>query len=123
MPITYWIDETVTIIREEWSGDVSAEDLGDHWRRYLADPRVMMLRRTLVDLRNGIPAFTGTQLRDLITRIVDPVLKGRDWRTAIVVDTSPQFGTSRQYQVFAEHYSRDAIFHDLESAAKWLLRI
>ena len=122
MPITYSIDDAVGIIRETWTGDVSAEDLGNYWRHYLADPRVLGLRITLVDLRHANPTFSGSQLRDLIVRIVDPILKGRDWRTAIVVDTSSQFGISRQYQVFADHYSRDAIFHDLESAQAWLLR-
>jgi hypothetical protein len=60
-------------------------------------------------------------LDTLIRSIVLPVLQGRDWKTAIVVENPAKFGASRQYQFFAERYSRDAIFYDLEKARNWLL--
>ena len=121
MPISYVIDDDQRVIRETWSGEVSAGDLRNYWQQYLADAQVLELRRTIVDLRRATPTFDGAALRELITTVVDPVLKGRDWRTAIVVEKPLQFGISRQYQAFAEHYSRDAIFSDPESAMRWLV--
>jgi len=120
MPISYSIDAQLGIIVETWVGDVSASDLAEYWKNYLANPEVLALRRTLVDLRQANPTFTGRELSALISSIVDPILQGRDWKTAIVVEKPVQFGVSRQYHAFAEHYSRDAIFSDPASALKWL---
>jgi hypothetical protein len=121
MPITYWIDSQQQVIFERWSGDVSASDLARYWRGYLADPQVMAIRKTVVDLRESNPTFSGAELAGLIDTIVRPTLAGRDWITAIVVDKPVQFGISRQYQIFAEFYSQDAIFHDLGRASEWVL--
>ncbi|CAN5923793.1 hypothetical protein BH11MYX3_BH11MYX3_00430 [soil metagenome] len=46
MAITYVIDERLQRIRETWAGSVSGPELGAYWQRYLADPRVLELRRT-----------------------------------------------------------------------------
>jgi hypothetical protein len=121
MPISYTLDEAEGLITEVWTGEIAASDLASHWERYLADPEVLRIRRTLVDLRECRILFKGAELSTLIKSIVIPILNGRDWKTAIVVDDPAQFGVSRQYQAFAESYSRDAIFSDPEDARRWLL--
>jgi hypothetical protein len=121
MPISYTIDEEKGFITEVWTGDIAASDLASHWRRYLADPEVLSIRRTMVDLRECRILFKGAELSSLIKTMVIPILGGRDWKTAIVVDDLVHFGVSRQYQAFAESYSRDAIFSDPEDARRWLL--
>lgn len=120
MPITYSIDSNQGVIFEQWFGEVSTTDLANYWRMYLADPTVLTIRKTVVDLRGSTPTFTGVQLASLIQEIVLPVLAGRDWITAIVVNRPVQFGFSRQYQVFAECFSRDAIFTEPDQALKWV---
>ena len=122
MPISYTIDHEQQIIVEVWTGDVSAADLATYWQRYLADATVMAIRRTLVDLRGCTITFSGEQLTHLIESIVTPILGGRAWRTAILVERPTQYGVSRQYQVFAERYSHDAIFHNYDEALCWLLQ-
>ncbi len=121
MPISYSIDRQKNFITEIWTGDIAARDLATHWRTYLADPAVIAIRRTLVDLRQSRILFTGAELSALVHGLVIPTLKGADWKTAIVVDGTVQFGVSRQYQVFAETYSRDSIFTDPDEALEWLL--
>jgi hypothetical protein len=120
MPITYSIDADLGVIFEAWQGDVTAADLRRYWQAYLADPRVMALRRTLVDLREARILFTGPEFFDLVADVVKPALGGRRWTTAIVVARAVQFGVSKQYQAFAETYSRDAIFEDYDAALRWL---
>ena len=120
MPITYSIDLDRRLIFERWTGDVSGADLARYWRDYLADPQVMAIRRTIVDLRESNPTFTGMELSSLIHTVVFNALEGRDWTTALVVAKPLQFGVSRQYQVFAECYSRDAIFEDPDLALEWI---
>jgi hypothetical protein len=42
--------------------------------------------------------------------------------TAILVGSASQYGTARQYHVFADSYSGDSIFSDEFSALEWLER-
>ena len=123
MPITYSIDRQNRVIEEKWMGTIDKDDLADYWKRYLEDPEVLDIRRTIVDLREAHILFTGNQMEALIASIVLPALKGRDWKTAIVVEQPVQFGVSRQYQVFADRYSKDAIFNNMDEARGWLLSL
>jgi hypothetical protein len=117
------IDREKKLITEVWTGEVQSQDLAAYWKSYLEDPDVMAIRRTLVDLRQAEILFNGFDLDMLVKRIVLPALNGRDWKTAIVVEKSFQYGLSRQYQVFAERYSKDAIFYNSEEARQWLMGI
>ncbi len=109
-------DLELQVIFERWSGPITAEDLGRHWRSCLADPAAMALRRTVADLRGATPGFTSAERARLINETVLPTLQGRDWVTAIIVDQPVPFGISRQHQVFAESCSADAIFDEPERA-------
>lgn len=120
MPISYIIDYDKNLIYETWSGEVSAGNLEIYWKQYLADPAVLKIRRTIVDLRTCNIGFHGADFSLLIETIIVPALKGRKWRTAIVVLEPAQFGVSRQYQVFAATYSRDSIFASVADAEKWI---
>jgi hypothetical protein len=122
MPIFYDIDRKLGIIRERWTGSVTAEDVKLLWTRYLADPEILALRATLADLREATLEFGGAQLRRLVQTVVDPQVQGRDWISAIIVAGPVQLDISRQYQDLADHYSRDAIFFDEHDALEWLLR-
>jgi hypothetical protein len=120
MPIQYRVNSEGGIIEEAWSGTVSIRDLHEYWSAYLADPEVRRLRRTVVDLRAAEIAFTGVELNALVQSLVIPSLGGLDWKTALVVSQPVQYGVSRQYQVFAESYSSDAIFDDVGKAREWM---
>lgn len=121
LPITYSIDKSLGVIFEIWRGDVTADDLGRYWAAYLENPEVLALRRTLVDLREAEIRFSGSEMLQLVLTVVLPVLNGRDWKTAIVVQKPLQFGVSKQYHFFAEQYSTDSIFFEPEPALQWLL--
>ena len=120
MPIQYRIDRERNVIFETWTGEVAAADLGAYWKHYLEDEEVLALRRTLVDMRGCTILFNGRELAGLVDSIALPVLQGRTWTTALVVDQPVQFGVGRQYNVFAESFSNDAIFQDPGSALDWL---
>jgi hypothetical protein len=74
MPITYTIDSSRDIIFESWTGTISAGDLAEYWREFLANPDVIKCRRSLVDLRAASLLFTGPQLEDVVKTVVLPVL-------------------------------------------------
>lgn len=121
MPNSYTIDQENKVITEVWTGEVDAPCLEAYWKRYLADPQVMAIRRTLVDLRAADIRFNGPELLELIQTIVLPTLGRLEWKTALVIEKPLQYGVSRQYQAFADHYSKDAIFHDMHAARRWLM--
>lgn len=120
MPITYTIDYNQKLITEVWTGEIQAVDLAEYWKRYLGDPDVLTIRRTIVDLRQAVILFNGLDMSYLIQSIVQPILAGRDWKTAIVIEKPLQLGISRQYQIFAERYSKDAIFYSIGEARSWI---
>jgi hypothetical protein len=120
MPISYQVDSAKQLILETWDGVVDSSELARYWRHYLSDDKVLEIRRTVVDLRKAVIKFSGAELDYLIHSIVIPKLNGKKWITAIVVDKPYQFGIGRQYQVFAEYYSRDSIFSSLEDAIAWI---
>ena len=123
MPITYTIDYDQKLIMEVWTGEIRAVDLGDYWKRYLANPDVLAIRRTIVDLRQAVIIFNGSEMNYLIHSLVQPILAGRDWKTAIVIEKPLHLGISRQYQVFAEGYSKDTIFYSIEEARSWFCNL
>ena len=120
MPITYILDRSRNIIIETWTGRVSAVDLAAYWRIYLADSEAIRCRRTLVDLRHATILFTGAELAALVRTIVLPALHGKKWVSALLIERAAQYGTSRQYQIFAEQYSSDSIFSHWNTAIDWL---
>lgn len=122
MSITYRVDHELNVIFETWTGEVSTGELEEHWVGFLADREVLECRRTVADLRNCTISFFGADLDALIVKHVMPVLEGRTWRTALVVAQPLQFGVARQYQVFADKYSADQIFADIETATAWVRR-
>ena len=120
MPITYSVDREKKLIHETWTGEIRVDDLQRYWQRYLADPEVLEIRRTIVDLRASVVNLSWLDLDDLIKQLVVPALKGRKWTTAIVVEGPAQFGVSRQYQAFADRFSNDSILATLWEAEEWI---
>ncbi|HEX7978182.1 MAG TPA: hypothetical protein VF461_06240 [Gemmatimonadaceae bacterium] len=120
MPISYSIDRENRCIHETWTGLITAKDLGDHQRRVLTDPVVMVIRRTIVDLRGCRILFSGEQLAELMESVALPLLNGKSWRSAIVVGDPAQKEITQQYHVLAESYSRDSVFDTPEAAMAWM---
>jgi hypothetical protein len=120
MPITYTIDQQQKIIFTKWDGVIDATEISRHWTELLADTMALEIRTSIADIRSTDLQFTGDELHTIVLTQVIPALKGRDWTCAIVVAKPVQYGTSRQYQVFAQSYSSDNIFFDYEAGLAWL---
>lgn len=121
MPITYTVDLERGISEARWTGRITVDDVRDHWTRLLADPDALRFRRSLADIREADFELRGPELDALVRTLMAPALEGRSWKAAIIVEKPVQMGLSRQYQVFAERYSVDAIFTDPDAARAWLL--
>ncbi len=121
MPCTYFIDKRRRVVLETWTGDVTAAMVKSLWKRYLADPEVMAIRRTLADLRQCNLLLTGRDLSHLVDTVAVPGVKGRDWHSAVVVGSPDQYGFSHQFHVFSSIFATNQIFHDYDRALSWIL--
>lgn len=120
MPITYALDHANGVIVTTWTGRVTIGDQVRHWHALLDDPQAMALKRSLVDMRAGTPAFTGAEVRDALPEL-QRRLGGVRWVIAIVVADAVQFGVSRQFEVLASTVTDDEIFEDPDAALRWLV--
>ncbi len=121
MPISYSIDHLRQLVLVSWTGDITARHVRAHWKKMLADPEALAAGRSLADLRNCNFLLSGSELSSLVEEVAVPRLEGRKWKTALVIARSGQYGVSRQYHVFAERFSTDAIFEDYDKALDWIL--
>jgi len=120
VPITYQASHPDGFVSAVWSGDISTADLREHLGRLLQDETEMAFRKSLSDLRGAALLFSEQDLQLAVREAVAPLLKGKDWISAIVVRTPTQFQMGSKYQGFALAYSRDAIFSNLDEAKRWL---
>ncbi len=118
--IRYCFDPSLNLIREEWKGLVTTRDLKTHWKKFLVDESVINCRRTVADISASQIAVSGEDLSHLINTLVKPALAGRQWITAIVIANDFQFGISRQYGAYADFYSQDQVFRNLDAAFRWI---
>jgi DNA-binding IclR family transcriptional regulator len=89
----------------------------------MSDPAVQACRRNLADLRQARFALSGADLEASVREVILPVVRdgGSPWFSAIVVTEPASYGTSRQFQVFAEAGIQTALFADPGAALTWLL--
>lgn len=120
MPFSYRVDPHSRIVLSTWSGTITAQELGHHWKDVLADPELAGCTKSIADLREAQLAFTGSELATMVGGVLLPGLVGRPWREAILVGAPDQYGTARQYSVYADGVTKHAIFTDEEAALAWL---
>lgn len=120
--ISYHVDAAGGLILETWSGVITRDVLLAHWRQCLADPAVLAVKRTLVDLRDCDVQFSGEEWLRLIEGCVlnRPDLLG--WKTAIVVDKPHLHGIARQFLGHAARLTHGELFEQPDQAATWLTR-
>lgn len=118
--IRYVVDTMAEVTWEQWTGNVGQADLAAHWQMLLKNEDVIQRRRTIVDLTRATIDLRGQDLQSLIDDIVVPLLSGKTWITAIIVNSAFQHGFSRQYGAFADMYSVDQIFRSEADALAWI---
>ena len=120
--IEYAVASDYGVVVETWLGVITRDVLLDHWRTSLADPRVLALKRTLVDLRDCEAQFSGEEW----VRMIESCLLGKPhlvgWKTAIVVDQPQLHGIARQFLGHAAEVIHGELFEHIDQALAWLRR-
>jgi hypothetical protein len=121
MPVTYKIDRANGLIRTRCIGDVTLEEVIDHFRVLGRDPECPSYLNVLLDLSQQTSLPKTDNLRDVahaVNRIRGHVRFGA---CAIVACTDAMFGMLRMFEVFVEHYFRQtSVFRTLPEAEVWL---
>ena len=121
MPVKYQIDKANRIIRTRCTGQVTIEEVVNHFRELERDPDCPDHADVLLDLseETSIPEKANLQeVADEIRRIRGRVQFGT---CAIVACTDALFGMLRMFEVFAEQYFRETrVFRSLDEAEIWL---
>jgi hypothetical protein len=121
MPISYRFDQAADLIRTRCTGDVTFQEVLDHFRELERDPSRPPRLDVLLDLTDMESLPDSGQLR-VVASEIDDLGSKIQWGTwAIVANRDALFGMSRVFQVFAEsHFAESRVFRDLDEAEGWL---
>ena len=121
MPVTYQIDRANAIIHTKCSGNVTLEEVVNHFHILAEDPDCPPRLDVLLDLSEQTSIPTSNQMQEVsatISSIRDRVKFGA-W--AIVACTDALFGMLRMLQVFTEELFRETrVFRSIPDAEAWL---
>lgn len=120
MPISHSMDHSVGFVRGVWTGRVTAQELAAAWTRMFSSPEILAAGRSLTDTRGAEIGFTSEELREVVVRVGMPLLAGRVWRNALLVDRPMHFGVARQFSVFTEAVATVQVFYEESEAIRWL---
>jgi hypothetical protein len=121
MPVTYRIDADQGIIRTKCSGNVTMEEVIDHFRALQLDPACPDHLKVLLDLgeTNSLP--DGAQIAVVSDEVRKVRKKIRFEECAIVATRDALFGMMRMFEVAAQEYFRAVrVFRATTAAEEWL---
>ena len=122
MPISYTVDSDRGMVLVTWQGDVTEEEYRAHLREMLRDPEALRTGKCLADVRQANVLMSGAQLNAVANTEAIPRLAGRQWKTAVVVSSTVNYGVARQYEILSDSESSDRVFREFAAALAWLLK-
>ena len=121
MPVTYKIDKANEIIRTRCSGQVTIEEVVEHFRVLEQDPDCPGRIDVLLDLSEETSVPRKEDLHEITSEIRRIRAKVQFGACAIVACTDALFGMLRMFEVFAEQYVREScVFRTPSEAEAWL---
>ncbi len=121
MPVIYRIDKANQLIHTRCTGDVTIEEVLDHFRVLERDPDLPARADVLLDLSEQTSIPEKENLREVTNAIARIRAKVQFGAFAIVAPANALFGMLRMFEVFAEEYvSESSVFHTLGEAEAWL---
>jgi len=121
MPIAYKVDVALGIVLADWRGTVTAKDITEHWTRFVADKAAMACGGAITDISCCDILFTPEELKAVTKKILEPALRGKNWKTAVIVKNPVQFGVTKQQEIFSETFVKMNVFYSDVMARKWVL--
>ena len=120
MPIEYWIDEDLGIVRHEFTGEISRGEFERYWERMLSDPSIPEPLVMMADMREWTLMIDGHDVFHIVRESIAPRIGTRRWIAAAVVSNPAQYGVARQFNAYSDSFGTTGIFNDPDSAIAWL---
>lgn len=120
MPITYTIDPQAGLLRVTWSGEVSLQELAEHWDRLLKDVAFPGVARALTDLRASTFAFEGAEFWRTIDDHYRDAISLKSFQVAILVANRDQEKYAGIWKTLVPKTVTVSIFEDSRQALAWL---
>ena len=121
MPVRYEIDQTQGIIRTQCVGNVTLDEVINHFEVLERDSKCPDHLDVLLDLRETTSQPNADQLK-AVSREIGRIRKSvRFDACAIVASRDALFGMARMFEVLAEDgFKATRVFRALDEAEKWL---
>ena len=121
MPVTYLINHKARFIETRCTGEVTFDEVMNHFKQLEAEPALPERLDVLLDLEGAMTLPESGQLLE-VARAVDRLKAKVQWGAcAIIASGDALFGMSRMFEAFAEgSFARIAVFRRCEEAKQWL---
>uniref|UniRef100_Q02CN6 STAS/SEC14 domain-containing protein n=1 Tax=Solibacter usitatus (strain Ellin6076) TaxID=234267 RepID=Q02CN6_SOLUE len=121
MPITYQIDRRAAFIRTRCFGNVTLEEVRDHFRQLVKEPDLPQFLDVFLDLRDMASSPSAGQIREAGNTIARLPPAVRFGACAIVAQRDAIYGISRMFSVFVEpFFTAISAFRSASEAETWL---
>lgn len=121
MPITYDIDTEAGVVFVNWHGDVSLQELEQHYIKLLNDKCFLKMHRALTDLRLSKLVFTSTEFWKTIDNIYRDAVARKPFKVAILVANEEHHKYAGIWKTLMPKTVTAAIFYDPIQASAWLM--
>ena len=122
MPLTYTIEPSRNLIVATGTGVLTDDDVMEHRRVLVADPRFSFEMRELSDIRQVTDfRLTPAGIRVMVAADVKMMAAGGMHKLAVVAEENVAYGMSRMYQTLGEPNIRlVGVFRNYKEALEWL---
>lgn len=122
MPVTVHVDSKANLITFRCEGKLTLDDIQRALDEMFADPGFRSGLNALWDLRDASIGVYAQEIPDLLRMIRDRQdERGRDYRVAILVAGSPDFGLSTLFEMSAHAMPFTVrVFRGSTEAGRWL---
>jgi NAD(P)-dependent dehydrogenase (short-subunit alcohol dehydrogenase family) len=121
MTVHYRIDASINRITTRAFGEVTIDEVLQHFDELSADPSYEPDLDVLLDLIDCKTLANADEIRTAAARVTADLSTLRFGRLAIVVASEALFGMLRMFHSFSESaFSEAQIFRDRDEALKWL---
>jgi len=122
MPVTYIIDAQEKVIRTQCVGNVTLNEVVDHFRALQQDPGCPPRLDVLLDLSTANSLPESRQLETVSHEIAKLREKVRFDLCAVIAPREALFGMMRMFEVMAQQYFRaTCVFRVAAEAEAWLI--
>jgi hypothetical protein len=120
MPVTYHIDAAAGLIATRCSGEITFEEVKDHFESVGSEPLLPARLDVLLDLSALNTAPDSTQLRDAIYAMERLNARVQWGHCAVVVSNDLMYGMFRMFEAYSDElFQSSRVFRDRKEAEAW----